>query len=113
MDAGQLVVGRRAGLVLALERLEPQDQQVVLVGEIALEVAELAAEGDGAWAYQFWLVMGEGRAWGCGWGWSNAPSVPGVVGIPVMAMLPLIAIFSMLGVYYCVRLGLPDRISLN
>jgi hypothetical protein len=48
MDAGNLVVRRRERLGLALEVLETQDQEVELVGVVALEVTELPAEGDGS-----------------------------------------------------------------
>lgn len=48
VDARDLVVGRRLGLVLRLERLEAQDVQVEFIGAGALKVAEFAAEGEGA-----------------------------------------------------------------
>ena len=50
MDASNLVVGRRLGLILALEALEPQDQQVEQVGVVPLQVAQLPAEGHRAWS---------------------------------------------------------------
>ncbi len=52
MDAGKLVVRRQASLSLALEVLEAQDEEVVLVGEVTLKVAEFPAEGNRSCACQ-------------------------------------------------------------
>lgn len=48
VDARNLVVGRRLGLVLSLEGFQAEDVQVEFIGAGALEVAEFAAEGEGA-----------------------------------------------------------------
>jgi hypothetical protein len=48
MDTGDLVVGRQALLILALQALQAQDEEVELVGMVLLEIPELAAEGHGS-----------------------------------------------------------------
>lgn len=50
MDTGDLIVRRRVTRILALQVLQAQDQQVVLVGEIALEVTQLPAEGNSSYS---------------------------------------------------------------
>ena len=87
VDTSDLVVRCLDVLILTLEVLETQDEEVVLVGEIALEVPELPTERHSSCVVEVLVERGistddhgQGR---------YLPSAPGVVGIPVMAMLPL------------------------
>lgn len=47
--ASNLVVGRKLLLVLRLEGANAQEEEVELIGEVLLKIANLSAEGDGAW----------------------------------------------------------------
>jgi hypothetical protein len=49
MDTGDLIIRRRDIRALALEVLETQDQQVVLVREVTLKVTQLPAEGNSSY----------------------------------------------------------------
>jgi hypothetical protein len=89
MDTGHLVVRRQLVSILALQVLEAQDEEVILVGKAALKFPDLPAEGHGSYSG---ISVREGhRSRGLGKG-EGSPSAPGVVGIPVIAMLPLMVV---------------------
>jgi hypothetical protein len=93
MDTGHLVVRRQLVSILALQVLEAQDEEVILVGKAALKFPDLPAEGHGSYSG---ISVREGhRSRGLGKG-EGSPSAPGVVGIPVIAMLPLIVVPGLL-----------------
>ena len=81
MDARDLVVRFHVVLVNGLEVLQAEQQEVELVWEVVLQVAEFSAEGNGSCV----LLASKSKT-----AWYNMemdlPLGAGVVGIPVMAM---------------------------